>query len=106
MKYYTFENKEEALFAEQQIVQNIKNWVLINLPEAVTEDQLGLKSKNAKTGEWDNNAVTLSWDTPTQKSDGKWFFLKPTQEKTSPIPIEVVLNNVNALEEDLDSNLL
>lgn len=102
MIYYTFNTEEEAMQAEQIIVNNIKNWIVINNPNALTSDGNGIKGKNAKTGEWDESAITNRWAIPEKTNLEKWVFLKPTQDKVSPIPIEIVLNNITALEEKYD----
>ena len=99
MIYYTFNTQEEALETEKHIVDNIKNWVLINNPEALTNNGDALKGKNAKTGQWEESGNTSRWAIPEKTINDKWVFLKPTQDKVSSIPIEIVLNNINATEE-------
>jgi hypothetical protein len=104
MIYYIFNTQEEALVTEKHIVDNIKNWVIINNPESLTSDGDALKGKNAKTGKWEESGNTSRWAIPEKTKDDKWVFLKPTQDKVSPIPIEIVLNNINAQEIEYDIN--
>ena len=99
MIYYVFNTETEALSAEQQIVDNVRNWVAANVPEALSEDGTKLRGRNAKTGEF-VDAFTTRWAIPQQIADGRWVFTKPTQEKTSPVPVEVFIGNVEATEEE------
>jgi hypothetical protein len=104
MIYYTFNTQEEALVTEKHIVDNIKNWVSVNSPESLTENGEALKGRNAKTGDLVESAITNRWAIPEKTIDNKWVFLKPTQDKVSSIPIEIVLNNINASEQEFDPN--
>lgn len=101
MIYYVFNREDEALSAEQQIVYNVKNWVAENVPDALSADGTKLRGRNAKTGKL-VDAFTTRWAIPKQTNDGRWVFTKPTQEKTSPIPVEVFINNISAIEEEYD----
>jgi hypothetical protein len=98
MIYYIFNTEQEALAAEQQIVDNVRQWVAENVPDALSEDGLKLRGRNAKTGEF-TDAYTTRWAVPQQIVDGRWVFAKPTSEKTAPIPVEIFITNVNASEE-------
>lgn len=97
MIYYIFNTEAEAIIAEQQIIENVRQWVSENVPEALSQDGLKLRGRNAKTGEF-TNAYTTRWAMPQQINDGRWVFAKPTQDKTSPIPVEVFINGINSEE--------
>ena len=101
MTYYVFNTEAEALSAEQQIVDNVRNWVAANVPDALSADGTKLRGRNAKTGEF-VDAFTTRWAIPQQIADGRWVFTKPTPEKTAPIPVEVFLQNVVAAESAYD----
>lgn len=101
MIYYIFNTEQEALAAEQQIVDNVRQWVAENVPDALSEDGTKLRGRNAKTGEF-TDAYTTRWAIPQQIVDGRWVFAKPTQEKTFPIPAAVFNANVNSDEAVLD----
>jgi hypothetical protein len=103
MIYYVFDTEEAAATAEQQIVANVRQWVAANVPDALSEDGLKLRGRNAKTGEF-TDAYTTRWAVPQQIVDGRWVFVKPTQEKTSPIPAEVFTANIVADEVPYDEN--
>lgn len=103
MIYYIFNTEQEALAAEQQIVDNVRLWVAANVPEALSEDGLKLRGRNAKTGEF-TDAYTTRWAIPQQIVGGRWVFAKPTVEKTAPIPVEVFINNIIAEEIEYESN--
>jgi hypothetical protein len=103
MLYYIFNTEQEALAAEQQIVDNVRQWVAANVPDALSEDGTKLRGRNAKTGEF-VDAYTTRWAVPQQIVDGRWVFAKPTQEKTSPIPAEVFTANIVADEVPYDEN--
>lgn len=102
MIYYIFNSQSEANLAEQKIVDNIRNWVSINAPDALSEDGTKLKGRNASTGQL-VEVYTERWAIPQQTNDNKWVFPKPTIEKTSPIPVEIFLQNINAIEVDYNS---
>jgi hypothetical protein len=102
MIYYIFNTEQEALAAEQQIVDNVRRWVAANVPDALSEDGLKLRGRNAKTGEF-TDAYTTRWAVPQQIVDGRWVFAKPKSEKTSPIPVEVFVNNISAAEAEYDT---
>lgn len=99
MTYYVFNTEAEALSAEQQIVDNVRNWVAANVPEALSEDGTKLNGRNAKTGEF-VDVFTTRWAIPQQIADGRFVFTKPTQAKTSPIPVEVFISGVVSIEEE------
>ena len=103
MIYYIFNTEQEALAAEQQIVDNVRQWVVANVPDALSEDGLKLRGRNAKTGEF-TDAYTTRWAVPQQIVDGRWVFTKPTAEKTSPIPVEVFINGITASENEYNSD--
>lgn len=103
MIYYIFNSEQEAVTTEQQIVDNAKNWLLSNSPQSLSPDGNKLRGRNAATGEF-VEVYTEKWAVPQQTIDGKWVFLKPTQIKTSPIPVEVFLNNIIADEIEYDSS--
>jgi hypothetical protein len=103
MIYYVFNTEQEALAAEKQIVDNVRQWVAANVPDALSEDGLKLRGRNAKTGEF-TDAYTTRWAVPQQIVDGKWVFTKPTAEKTAPIPVEVFINNISAEEAEYETN--
>jgi hypothetical protein len=100
MTFYVFQTQEEAEAAESQIVENIKSWVQENRPEAVTEDGR-LRGRNAKTGEL-VDVFTTRWATPALTATGVWVFAKPTQDRTSPIPVDKVLQGISATESEQD----
>lgn len=102
MIYYVFNTEAEALSAEQQIVDNVRNWVAANVPDALSADGTKLRGRNAKTGEF-VDAFTTRWAIPQQIADGRWVFTKPTQEKTAPIPVAVFVANVIASETEYDA---
>jgi hypothetical protein len=102
MIYYTFSSEAAAVAAEQQIVANVKNWVAVNVPDALSADGEKLRGRNAKTGEFED-AYTTKWATPSQIADGRWVFLKPTQETTAPIPVAVFIAGIAAEEAVYDS---
>ena len=106
MTYYFFDNEQDALNTEQKITENIKNWVIDNAPDALNEDGISLKGKNHKTGEWDSSVLTDKWAIPELTSTGKWVFIKPIQEKISPIPINIVLEGVTAEEKELNQYIV
>lgn len=99
MIYYVFNTEAEALSAEQQIVDNVRNWVAANVPDALSADGKKLRGRNAKTGEF-VDAFTTRWAIPQHIADGRWVFPKPIQEKTDPIPVEVFIAGVEATEEE------
>ena len=103
MIYYLFNTEQEALAAEQQIVDNVRQWVSDNVPDALSEDGLKLRGRNAKTGEF-TDAYTTRWAIPQQIVDGRWVFSKPTAEKTAPIPVAVFTAGVVAEEANYDEN--
>ena len=103
MIYYIFNTEQEALAAEQQIVDNVRQWVEANVPDALSEDGLKLRGRNAKTGEF-TDAYTTRWAVPQQILDGRWVFAKPTEEKTAPIPVEAFTNGVIANENEYNSD--
>jgi len=102
MIYYIFNTEQEALAAEQQIVDNVRQ-VEANVPDALSEDGLKLRGRNAKTGEF-TDAYTTRWAVPQQILDGRWVFAKPTEEKTAPIPVEAFTNGVIANENEYNSD--
>lgn len=99
MIYYVFNTEAEAQSAEQQIVDNVRNWVAANVPDALSADGIKLRGRNAKTGEF-VDAFTNRWAIPTRIADGRWVFQKPTQEKTEPIPVAVFTGGIVATEEE------
>ena len=99
MIYYVFNTEAEALSAEQQIVDNVRSWVAANVPEALSEDGTKLRGRNAKTGEF-VDAFTTRWAIPQQIADGRWVLSKPTAEKVAPIPVEVFISHITAIEEE------
>ena len=101
MTYYIFNTEAEALSAEQQIVNNVRNWVISNVPGALSEDGTKLRGRNAKTGEF-VDAFTTRWAIPRQIIDGRWVFEKPTSEKTEPIPVSVFIANIVSEETEYD----
>jgi hypothetical protein len=103
MTYYIFNTENEAILTEAKIVLNIKNWIIQNNSEVLSSDLNGIKGKNAKTGEWDDSITTNKWAIPEQTNDGKWVFLKPQQNNVNPIPIEIALDDVNAQEQEYNS---
>ena len=103
MIYYIFNTEQEALAAEQQIVDNVRQWVAANVPDALSEDGLKLRGRNAKTGEF-TDAYTTRWAVPQQIVDGRWVFTKPTAEKTAPIPVAVFITGIVAEEAIRDEN--
>lgn len=102
MIYYVFNTEAEAQSAEQQIVDNVRNWVATNVPDALSADGTKLRGRNAKTGEF-VDAFTTRWAIPQQVADGRWVFPKPTPEKTEPIPVAVFVANVIAPETEYDA---
>lgn len=101
MIYYVFNTEAEALSAEQQIVDNVRNWVAANVPDALSADGTKLRGRNAKTGEF-VDAFTTRWAIPKQTNDGRWVFEMPVAERTAPVPISVALDGVIADEVDYD----
>lgn len=105
MLYYIFTTEQEALAAEQRIVDNVRTWVQANVPEALSEDGQSLRGRNAATLEF-VDVYTTRWAIPFQIPSGQWVFLKPTTEKTAPIPVEVFINAVAADEAEFDPSWL
>lgn len=103
MIYYIFNTEQEALVVEQQIVDNVRQWVAANVPDALSEDGTKLRGRNAKTGEL-TDIYTTRWAIPQQILDGRWVFAKPTAEKTAPIPIEVFITGIVSEEAAYDAN--
>lgn len=97
MTYYIFNTEEEALLAEEQIVTNVRNWVETNVPDALSSDGSKLRGRNAKTGEF-VDVYTTRWAIPQQIIDGQWVFLKPTSNRTFPIPVEIFVSGIVANE--------
>jgi hypothetical protein len=102
MTYYIFDTEADALSVEQHIVDNVRAWVTVNVPEALSEDGQKLRGRNAATGEF-VDVYTTKWAIPMQTSSGQWVIEKPTAEKTAPIPVEVFLADVAAEEVEYDS---
>lgn len=99
MIYYVFNTEQEALSAEEQIVTNVRAWVTINVPDALSSDGSKLRGRNAQTGEF-VDIYTTRWAIPQQITDGRWVFIKPTNDKTSPIPASIFIGNITAVEEE------
>lgn len=99
MIYYVFNTEVEAQEAEQQIVDNVRNWVETNAPDALSSDGSKLRGRNAKTGKF-VDVYTTRWSIPQQIADGRWVFSKPTAEKVAPIPVEVFISHITAIEEE------
>lgn len=101
MTYYIFETEADAVAAEQRIIDNVRNWVAANAPDALSEDGTKLKGRNAATGEL-VNVYTERWAIPQQTVTGQWVFPKPTQEQTTPVPLAAFIADVVALETEYD----
>lgn len=101
MIYYIFNTESEALATEQQIVDNVKNWILVNVPEALSPDGTKLRGRNAATGQL-VDVYTTRWAIPQQINSGLWVFPKPTIDKTTPIPVEVFTEGISVLENNYD----
>lgn len=99
MKFYVFPSLESAEKAQAKIVANVRGWLAANAPDALTPDANGVRGRNALSGGL-VDVATVRWATPQLASTGKWVFEKPTQEKTSPIPVEVFLDGIVATESD------
>ena len=102
MKYYIFNNELEAITTEQQIVDNVRNWLTVNAPDALSSHGK-LRGRNAATKEL-VDIYTERWAIPIKTIDNKWVFPKPTIEKTSPIPVEFFLQDIIANEIEYNSN--
>lgn len=103
MTYYIFNTQNEAVLAEQQIVDNVKAWLAENSPDALSADGTKLRGRNAKTGEL-VDIYTVRWAVPMQITDGRWVFIKPTSDKTSPVPVEIFLANITANEAEYQNS--
>lgn len=103
MIYYIFNTEQEAVTAEQQIINNVRQWVVANVPDALSEDGTKLRGRNAATGQL-VDVFTIRWAIPQQINDGRWVFPKPTTEKTSPIPVEIFIENVSSSEEEFNNS--
>jgi len=99
MLFYVFNVEEDANAAAQLIIDNVRNWVSNNLPEALSADGNKLRGRNAATNEL-VDVYTTRWAVPVQTVDNRWVFLKPTQEKTTPIPLAVFIAGITAAEEE------
>jgi hypothetical protein len=93
--YLIFPSEEEALTAEATICENIRNWVSMAVPEAVTEDG-AIRSRSANDGNF-TDAVTTRWAIPRETASGLWAFLAPSQESINPVPLEVAMNGISAI---------
>lgn len=102
MTYYLFETESAAIAAEQQIVDNVRQWVAANAPAALSEDGTKLKGRNAATGEL-VNVYTERWAIPQQTAAGQWVFPKPTAEQAGPIPLTAFIAGIVATEEEYDA---
>ena len=101
-RYYLFATEEDAVAAEARIVANVRTWAEANAPDALSEDKSKLRGRNAATGEFEDH-FTERWAIPQQTETGKWVFPVPTQERTTPIPVETFVAGVTADEAEYDS---
>lgn len=77
MSYYLFQTEQDAISADLQIVQNVYQFALQNVPERVSEAPLGLFGYNAKTGALvTNGGLTTNWAKPTECEEG-WVIPVP-----------------------------
>lgn len=100
--FYVFPTEAEAAATEQAIVENVKQWVYVNAPDALTI-QHWLRGRNAANGRLVEN-YTIRWAVPVQTLSGQWVFEKPTADRTSPVPLEFVLAGIDADESAADSS--
>lgn len=101
MLFYVFNLEEDANAAAQLIIDNVRNWVSSNVPAALSEDGTKLRGRNAATTAL-VDVYTERWAFPAQTVDNRWVFLKPTEEKTAPIPLAVFIAGITAAEEEYD----
>jgi hypothetical protein len=109
MIYYVFSTEAEALSTEQQIVDNVQSWLVANIPDALSTNGDKLRGRNAQTDKF-VDVYTVRWAIPQQITDGRWVFSKPTAGKVAPIPVDVFISNITAIEEEysqfwFDSNI-
>lgn len=95
--FFSFTAKAAADAAADAIVENVRAWLEVNAPSALSEDGSKLRGRNAGTGEL-VDVFTDCWAVPQQTLAGKWVFPKPTQDKTAPIPVSVFLAGIQATE--------
>lgn len=94
--FYVFSTEANAIAAEQLIVENVRQWVEANAPDALTPENW-LRGRNAANGQLNENCTTR-WAVPVQVLSGQWIFEKPTADRTRPVPIETVLQGIIADE--------
>lgn len=101
MIYYVFNSEAAAAETEQQIVDNVRQWVAANVPDALSADGTKLRGRNAATGAL-VDVFTERWAIPQETATGQWVFPKPTGAQTAPIPLDVFIANVVAAESEYD----
>ena len=100
MIYYTFLTREAADSANDLIASNVRQWVAEHVPEALSGEHL--RSRRASDGAF-VDVLTVRWGEPLLTSTGLWVFVAPTQEKTSPIPVEVFVSGIAAEQTPFDA---
>ncbi len=96
MTFYVFNTRSQAEQAEATIVKNVRDWVSLNMSEAISEGG-HLRGRNAATGEL-SDAVTTRWDEPRLLADGRFAILKPTAQAVAPMDLADALSGVTADE--------
>jgi hypothetical protein len=101
MIHYVFPNPDTATAAADAIAQNVRDWLAKNVPDALSSDGQKLRGRIASSGAF-VDVYTLRWATPELTASGLYVFEKPTQQKTSPIPVGVFLSGIVADEAEYD----
>lgn len=98
MIYYVFDTENEAIAAENLIVNNIKSWVETYTPSVINDSGDAIIGRRPQTGEV-ASGQTSRWAIPKERLDGKWVFQKPTAIHLGPIPLSTVISGVTAVEQ-------
>lgn len=98
---FVFDSEQMAVAANDRIGANVRDWVLQNVPGALSADGERLRGRNAATGQF-VDVFTERWAVPQNTTSGRWVFPKPMQNETFPIPVQVFVNGINAEEAEYD----
>lgn len=93
--FLIFENEELAQAACDRIFNNIRNWLMVNLPIRVRPE--GLTSLNFDGTPNLKAAPTTKWAEPLKCEEG-WAIPKPEQKDVGQVPIAIVLEGVGGEE--------
>jgi hypothetical protein len=101
MTFFVFATEAAANAANAIISENVRAYVAVHVPDALSPDGTKLRGRRAADGTL-VDVYTERWAEPQQIADGRWVFSKPTQARTAPIPVEVFLAGVTADEAEYD----